>query len=124
MSVILKYIEEHPDLSPRLIGITYEQLQDLWREAEIVHLQKRAEAERLKTTKNVKKAGRKITLTIQEKILLTLLYLYHHPSFLYVGAQFGVSESTANTIFGYCLPILNDLLPPSILEQVKKKWET
>lgn len=121
MSVILQYIEEHRDLSPRLIGITYDQLQDLWREAEIVHLQKKAEAKRLKTTKNVKKAGRKITLTIQEQILLTLLYLYQHPSFLYVGAQFGVCESTANNIFGYCLPILNELLPPSILEQVKKK---
>lgn len=41
MSVILKYIEEHPKLTQRLIGITYEQLQDLWREAEIVHLKKK-----------------------------------------------------------------------------------
>ncbi|MCT7986155.1 transposase [Laspinema sp. A4] len=121
MSVILKYIEEHPDLTPRLIGITYKQFQDLWREADIVHLQKKAEAERLKTTKNVKRAGRKITLPIQEQILLTLLYLYQYPSFLYVGAQFGVCESTANTIFRYWLPILTELLPPSILEKVKKK---
>lgn len=121
MSIILKYIEEHPKLTQRLIGITYEQLQDLWREADIVHLQKKAEAARLKTTKNVKKAGRKITLPIQEQILLTLVYLYQYPSFLFVGVQFGVSESTANTIFQYCLPILNELLPPSILEQVKKK---
>lgn len=121
MSVILKYIEEHPDLTPRLVGITYEQLQNLWKEAEIVHLQKKAKAEELKPTKNVKKAGRKITLSSQEQILLTLLYLYQYPSFLYVGAQFGVCESTANTIFRYWLPIFNELLPPSILEQVKKK---
>jgi hypothetical protein len=121
MSVILKYIEEHPDLTPRLVGITYEQLQNLWKEAEIVHLQKKAKAEELKPTKNVKKAGRKITLSSQEQILLTLLYLYQYPSFLYVGAQFGVCESTANTIFRYWLPILNELLPASILEQVKKK---
>lgn len=69
MSVILKYIEEHPDLSPRLIGITYEQLQDFCREAEIVDLRKKAEAKGLKTTNHVKNAGRKITLTIQEKLL-------------------------------------------------------
>ncbi|MGL4503288.1 MAG: helix-turn-helix domain-containing protein [Planktothrix sp.] len=123
MSVILKYIEAHPDLSPRLIGITYEQLQALCREAEIVHIRKKAEAKRLKTTKNVKKAGRKITLTIQEKIVLTLLYIRQHPSFLYVGAQFGVCESTDNTIFGYYMPILNELLTPRILEQVKKNRE-
>ncbi|WP_375293878.1 transposase family protein [Oscillatoria sp. HE19RPO] len=66
---------------------------------------KKAEADRLKTTKNVKKAGRKITLPIQEQILLTLVYLDQHPSFLYLKVQFGVCESTANIIFWYCMPI-------------------
>ncbi|MCT7981360.1 transposase [Laspinema olomoucense] len=102
-------------------SLTYDQLQNLWKEAEMVHLQKKAKAEEVKATKNVKKAGRKITLSNQEQILLTLLYLYQYPSFLYVGAQFGVCESTANTIFRYWLPILHELLPASILEQVKKK---
>lgn len=121
MSGILKYIEEHPKLTPRLIGITYKQFQELSREASIVHLQKEAEADLLKPTNNIKGAGRKITLPVQEQILLTLVYLYQYPSFLYLGVQFGVCESTANTIFRYWLPILTELLPASILEQVKKK---
>ncbi|WP_370497259.1 transposase family protein [Trichodesmium erythraeum] len=35
--------------------------------------------------------------------------------------NFGVSESTANNIFHYWINILQDLLPASLLEQVKKK---
>lgn len=37
-----------------------------------------------------------------------------------LGIQFGVSESTANDTFNYWLPILQELLPSSLLEQVKK----
>ncbi len=37
-----------------------------------------------------------------------------------MGVQFGVSESTANDIFNYQFPILRELLPASLLEQVKK----
>ncbi|MCT7957352.1 hypothetical protein [Laspinema palackyanum] len=95
MSGILKYIEEHPDLTLMLIGITYEQLQDLWREADIVHLQKKAETERLKTTKNVKRAGRKITLLIQEQILLSFVYLYQYPSCIWeFNLEFGNLQLT------------------------------
>jgi hypothetical protein len=34
--------------------------------------------------------------------------------------MFGVRETTANDIFHYWLSILNELLPASLLEQVKK----
>jgi hypothetical protein len=34
--------------------------------------------------------------------------------------QFGVSESAANYIFHYWLGILRDLLPASLVEQLKK----
>jgi len=36
-----------------------------------------------------------------------------------MGIQFGVSESTANDTFNYWFPILQDILPSSLLEQVK-----
>jgi hypothetical protein len=42
-------------------------------------------------------------------------------TFQLLGIQFGVSESTANDTFNYWMPILNELLPSSLLEQVKKK---
>ncbi|XHR82892.1 MAG: transposase family protein [Gloeotrichia echinulata GP01] len=37
-----------------------------------------------------------------------------------LGIQFGVSESTANDTFNYWLTILQEILPSSLLEQVKK----
>jgi hypothetical protein len=37
-----------------------------------------------------------------------------------LGIQCEVSESTANNIFNYWFPILQELLPSSLLEQVKK----
>jgi hypothetical protein len=37
-----------------------------------------------------------------------------------LGIQFGVSESTANDIFHYWSELLRELLPASLLEQVKK----
>lgn len=41
-------------------------------------------------------------------------------TFQLLGIQFGVSESTANDTFNYWLPILRELLPSSLIEQVKK----
>jgi hypothetical protein len=41
-------------------------------------------------------------------------------TFQLLEIQFGVSESTANDTFNYWLPNLRELLPSSLLEQVKK----
>jgi hypothetical protein len=38
-----------------------------------------------------------------------------------LGIQFWVSESTANNIFHYWSELLRELLPASLLEQVKKR---
>ncbi|WP_366557732.1 transposase family protein [Okeania sp. SIO1I7] len=43
------------------------------------------------------------------------------PTFQLLGISFGVSESTANNRFHYWVDILQELLPASLLEQVKKK---
>ena len=37
-----------------------------------------------------------------------------------LGVQFGIGESTANYIFHCWVKILRELLPASVLEQVKK----
>lgn len=65
--------------------------------------------------------GRKPKLSIKEQIILTLVYLRHMTTFQLLGIQFGVSESTANDTFNYWLPLLRELLPSSLIEQVKKK---
>ncbi|MGB3510226.1 MAG: transposase family protein [Microcoleaceae cyanobacterium] len=60
----------------------------------------------------------------QQHFILTLTYLRHLTTFQLLGIQFGVSETTANDIFNYWTPIIGELLPPSLLEQVKKTQVT
>ncbi len=121
MSVLLNHIQKYPKETKRLVGIEYKQLQQLFTQAEALHQQKQAETERSKVRINVKGAGCKSKLSVPDQILLTLVYLSQYHTFQYLGIQFGVSESTANNIFHYWLDILTELLPASLLEQVKKK---
>jgi len=48
------------------------------------------------------------------------VYLHHLPTFQILGVQFGIAESTANYIFHRWVKILRELLPASLLPQVKK----
>ncbi len=121
MSKLLNYIEKHPKESKRLVGLDYEQLQQLFTQARAVHEQKQAEIERDKVRINQKGAGCKTKLSIPDQILLTLVYLSQYHTFQYLGIQFEVSESTAHNIFQYWLDILNELLPASLLTQAPRK---
>lgn len=120
MSEILDYIAKNPQQTKRILGLDYEQLQQLINHAENRHKQKQAEIEKTKIRLIAKGGGRKPKLSIADEIVLTLVYLRHLPTFQLLGLQFGVSESTANDIFNYWLVLLGELLPPSLLEQVKK----
>lgn len=86
----------------------------------MLHHQKQEDLDRNKLRVNKKGGGKKQKLSLQEQILLTLVYLRHSPTFQLLGLQFGVSETTANDIFHYWLPIISEALPPSLMEQVKK----
>ena len=121
MSNILSYIEKNPQETQRLIGLKYEQLQQLIKNAERLHNEKQASLESKKVRIITGGGGRKPKLSIQEQIILTLIYLRHLTTFQLLGIQFGVSESTANDTFNYWLPLLEELLPSSLIEQVKKK---
>lgn len=120
MSNILEYIDKNPDESQRLVGLKYDQLQQLLKNATELHNKKLAEIESRKVRIIKGGGGRKIKLSIEEQIILTLIYLRHLTNFQLLGIQFGVSETTANDTFNYWLTILGELLPSSILEQVKK----
>jgi hypothetical protein len=121
MSSILNHIEENPKETQRLIGLEYEQLQQLIQNAERLHHEKQALLESNKIRIIAGGGGRKPKLSIPEQIILTLVYLRHMTTFQLLGIQFGVSESTANDTFNYWLPLLRELLPSSLIEQVKKK---
>ena len=120
MSDILKHIEENSKETRRLIGLEYEQLQQLIQNAERLNYKKQALLESKKIRIIAGGGGRKPKLSIKEQIILTLVYLRHMTTFQLLGIQLGVSESTANDTFNYWLPILRELLPCSLIEQVKK----
>ncbi|KAF3887855.1 MULTISPECIES: transposase family protein [Nostocales] len=120
MSNILNHIEENPKETKRLIGLEYEQLQQLIQNAERLHHEKQELLESTKVRIIASGGGRKPKLSMKEEIILTLVYLRHLTTFQLLGIQFGVSESTANDTFNYWLPILRELLPSSLIEQVKK----
>jgi Helix-turn-helix of DDE superfamily endonuclease len=92
--------------------------------AERLHKQKQAARESKKIRIIALGGGRPPKLSIKEQIILTLVYLRQMTTFQLLGIQFGVSESTANDTFNYWMPILNELLPSSLFEQVKKKSQT
>ena len=121
MNPTLEYIYNHPKETKRIIGITYEQLIKLIAKAQIIESEKKEAI--AKTEKRLIKAGggRKKNLTKEEEIILTLFYLHQIPTFQTLGINFGISESSANNIFHYWIDILRELLPASLLEQVKKK---
>ena len=119
MSNLLAYIEQNPQESKRLIGLEYEQLQQLTEQAQLLHRNKQLEIEKTKVRIIKGGGGRKAKLSINEQIILTLVYLHHLPTFQMLGIKFGVSESTANDIFHYWSELLRELLPASLLEQVK-----
>ena len=123
MSSILEYIENNPQETQRLVGLKYEQLQQLIIVAEALHVQKQAKKESDKTRIIAKGGGRKPKLSVKEQIILTLVYLRQMTTFQLLGIQFDVSESTANDTFNYWFPLMRELLPASILEQIKKNSE-
>jgi hypothetical protein len=121
MSPILSYIESNPQETQRLIGLKHEPLQILIKNATRLHNEKQALSEAKKIRIIAGGGGRKPKLSLEEQIILTLVYLRHLTTFQLLGIQFGVSESTANDTFNYWLPLLEELLPSSLIEQVKKK---
>lgn len=124
MSSPFVHINNHPKDTKRLLGIDYEQLQNLIQNAEQAHRDRHHETERTKTRIIAKGGGREPSLSLAEQIVLTLTYLRQHPTFQMLGIMFDVSESTAHNLFHYWLDILQDLLPESLvaqLENSKKK---
>jgi DDE superfamily endonuclease/Helix-turn-helix of DDE superfamily endonuclease len=120
MSQLREYIEKHPSETQRMLGIDYDQLIQLITNAENLHASQKKSQESQKTLLIKPGSGRPPKLAIADQILLTLVYLHNLPTFQMLGVQFGIGESTANCIFHRWVKVLRELLPASVLEQVKK----
>jgi len=117
---ILTYIQKHPKETKRLLGIDYQQLQDLIAYGKLLNETKKQEIEKQKVRLINAGGGNKSKLSEEEQIILMLLYLRHFPSFQLLGIMFHISESSAHNIFNYWQLLLGDNLPASLLEQLKK----
>ena len=120
MVEIVSYIKKNPNSTKRLIGLKEEQLNILIDQAQQYEQKKKEEIAKTEIRLIKAGGGRKSILNKEEQIILTLYYLHNYPTFEMLGIYFNVSESTAHNIFHYWLNILNELLPSSLLEQVKK----
>jgi len=120
MNSTLEHIQNHPQETQSLLGLRYDQLSQLSQKAIELHNQKQTMAELEKVRKVKAGGGQKPKLSLEEQIILTLTYLRHLTTFQLLSIHFGVSETTANDTFNYWFPILAELLPHSLLEQLKK----
>lgn len=117
------YITEHPKHCTRLFGINSSQLVTLIELAINHEALQKANLEKHKVRVNALGGGRTHLLSKAEEISLCLIYLRHHPTFLLLGINYGVSESTAHNLFHYWLPILEQCLPCSLLDELSEQPE-
>lgn len=124
MQNLLNYIESKPERCIAILGISYDDFNELADEAIQAHEQQQREKEARKIRINAKGAGRPKSLTNREGICLSIYYLRHAEStFELLGLRFGISKSTANNVFHYWLKILRCILPCSLLEQATRHKE-
>ena len=117
----IDYIHKYPHRSKQILGISYRQFSQLVQQASLRQSQQRLRLEQTKIRLNTPGGGRKPILSTEGGVGLCLFYLRHLPTFEILGLQCGVSKTSANDIFHYWLEILRELLPASLLEQVKNQ---
>jgi len=89
MSLYERYKMKKPAEFTRLVGINYGAFQII---LEKLNLQ----IARFKAEKPIRQRGRKSSLSIEDQLLLTLIYLRQYHTFLQLGEMFSISESYAN----------------------------
>ena len=104
-----------------LCRCTYKQFLQLVQQASLRQSQERQRIEQTKMRFLASGGGRKPILSTQAEVGLCLFYLRHLPTFEILGLQFGISKTSANDRFHYWLRILGEILPASLLEQVKNQ---
>ena len=87
-----KYKQQNRDNFVRTVGLPLEKFQYLVEQIRVA-LQVQ------KDHNPLKKRGLKSELSLENQVLLTLLYLRDYPTFIQLGLQFGLSESYANKIY-------------------------
>lgn len=116
--MVFDYIEKYPHRAKQILGISYEQLKSLLNCARQRQQEIKTKQESRKIRVNAAAGGRPKKLLIQEQVCLCLFYLIQMPTFQVLGMLFSVSKTEANDTFHKRIPILRDVLPSSLLEEV------
>jgi len=87
----LEYVTAHPKETKRMLGISYQDLQQFIGQAEQRHQDIQSQKEQTETRLIAKGGGRKASLSHAEQIVLTLTYLRQHLTFQMLGLLFDVS---------------------------------
>ena len=126
------YIQKYPERTQGLLGLTYQEWQQLTKRAiaqravasPIAEYEKQQEVlEKSKVRINAQGGGRKAILSKEAEICLCLFYLRQMPTFEVLGIQFDISKTEANDTFHKWLLILRKLLPASLLEELENQPE-
>jgi hypothetical protein len=81
----LEYVNAHPKDTKRMLGISYQDLQQFISQAEQRHQDIQTQKEQTETRLIAKGGGRKASLSQAEQIVLTLSYLRQHLTFQMLG---------------------------------------
>jgi IS5 family transposase len=117
MKKLLDYIQLHPPKTQSLLGISFEDFQQLNEQVKQAQAENQAQLEAKKVRVNAKGAGRPAQLSLDETMGLCLFYLRHDPTFEVLGMLFEVSKSEAHETFHEGLKLLRQVLPASLFEE-------
>lgn len=99
MSQFAKYTTKKPREFTRLVGVSYGTF--------MVILKKlREELSRYLSEQPMRKRGRKCSLSLEDQLLLCLLYLRNYDTLLTLGLQFGISESYTQKRYNFIKMLL------------------
>lgn len=120
MKYTWNYIQANPKQVKRLLGISYEELNQLIEICRRQHEENQKLKEKDKIRLMRAGGGKKANLILEEQIILTLIYLRQGLTFQVLGLLFEVSESTAHNTFNYWQRVFREVLPASLMEAIKK----
>ena len=114
------YIERYPERTIRILGISYQEWQELTAVAKAYAQQQQEKSESSKIRINAKGGGRKPLLTEKEEIGLCLFYLRQMPTFEVNRIHFDISKTEANDTFHKWLPIRARIIASELIRRTKK----
>ncbi len=89
-----QYIQKYPKQTKRLLGIDYQQLEQLMGLGKLIHRKNQSEIEKNKIRINQPGSGTPPKLSEEEQIVLMLVYLRHHRLFVTCYGSIGWHKQT------------------------------